>query len=198
MSHKSILWRLAETEAEKEQCFQLRYEQYCERLGWRPLNPSGLEIDRYDSHSLHIMAVRVNDDGTEDILGVVRLILPPLPAVRWYGIGRLRLPRGFLKTAVEVSRFAFAEDPDKGLAIRAIFLGMYEVCGACGINGLLITASQKTVEWLRMPFRKCGMRKWIMEEWCNPWYATVSDLLAYFCKNDPKLYTHLTREVGHE
>lgn len=53
---------------------QVRHDVYCRDLGWEPVREDGLEIDRYDRHSIHCL-LRRRDTG--DPVGCTRLILTP-------------------------------------------------------------------------------------------------------------------------
>lgn len=55
-----------------EQVHRIRHDVYCKDLGWEPVRSDGLEMDRYDEHSLHCLLRR---RGTGDPVGCVRLIL---------------------------------------------------------------------------------------------------------------------------
>lgn len=51
---------------------RVRHEVYCRDLGWEPVRENGLEIDAYDSHSVHCL-LRRRDTGAA--VGCTRLIL---------------------------------------------------------------------------------------------------------------------------
>jgi N-acyl amino acid synthase of PEP-CTERM/exosortase system len=51
---------------------RIRHDVYCRDLGWEPVREDGLEIDAYDSHSVHCL-LRRRDTG--DPVGCTRLIL---------------------------------------------------------------------------------------------------------------------------
>ncbi len=65
----------AETAEQLKTAFQLRYQVYCVENSFEDpeANPHGLEIDEYDSRSLHSLLVH---RATTDVVGTVRLILP--------------------------------------------------------------------------------------------------------------------------
>ena len=77
----------AETNAQRESAFRLRYEVYCVENPFEDpsQNPNGMETDSYDQGSLHSVLIH---RATRDVVGTVRLILPrqgpndPLPIRR--------------------------------------------------------------------------------------------------------------------
>jgi N-acyl amino acid synthase of PEP-CTERM/exosortase system len=93
---------------------RVRHEVYCRDLGWEPVREDGLEIDAYDSHSIHCL-LRRRDSGVP--VGCTRLILTrpeapdePLPieasckdVIDRSLVDPARLPR---QTIGEVSRLA--------------------------------------------------------------------------------------------
>lgn len=100
----------------REAAHRLRYQVYCvENCFERPENnPGGLEIDEYDTRSVHSVLIH---RATRRIAGTVRLILPAagglqsLPAVRRSaaldGLGRRILPE---ESTLEISRFSISKD----------------------------------------------------------------------------------------
>ncbi len=65
----------AETYSQKEKCFRLRHEVYCEENGLEDpaLQLKGLEKDVYDKNSVHYLLIH-NESG--NTAGTVRIILP--------------------------------------------------------------------------------------------------------------------------
>ena len=71
--HEDGCWiRSIESEEEYLQAYRLRYQVFCETLGWVPPNSTGLEIDRYDSRAA--LLGLFSEENT--LLGLIRL-LPP-------------------------------------------------------------------------------------------------------------------------
>lgn len=67
--------RSIESEEEYLQAYRLRHHVFCETLGWVPSNPTGLEIDRYDS-----FATSLGLFSEENVLlGLIRLLPPNRP-----------------------------------------------------------------------------------------------------------------------
>jgi N-acyl amino acid synthase of PEP-CTERM/exosortase system len=99
-----------------EAVHRIRHDVYCRDLGWEPVRDDGLEIDAYDSHSVHCL-LRRRDSGAP--VGCTRLILTrpdapyePLPmeascadVIDRSLVDPARLPRN---TVGEVSRLAVA------------------------------------------------------------------------------------------
>jgi N-acyl amino acid synthase of PEP-CTERM/exosortase system len=55
-----------------ELAHRIRHDVYCRDLGWEPVREDGMEVDAYDSHSIHCL-LRRRDTG--DPVGCTRLIL---------------------------------------------------------------------------------------------------------------------------
>ena len=66
---------LAQTAAQRQECFRLRYEVYCVENGYEDpaANPGGMETDAFDEQALHALLVHRQSRHT---VGTVRLILP--------------------------------------------------------------------------------------------------------------------------
>ncbi len=56
---ESILFRvvLPKTQEELKKYYQFRYKIMCEELGHIEKNKNNIDIDEYDKHSLHLMAI---------------------------------------------------------------------------------------------------------------------------------------------
>ena len=69
------------TDELKDEVYRLRHSVYCEDLKWEPVQPSGLESDEDDAHSVHILLRHV---ATREYVGCVRMVLsrPQDPAYR--------------------------------------------------------------------------------------------------------------------
>ena len=63
----------ANTDERREEVFRIRYEVYCEELGWEPASdhPDGLESDEYDQWSTHCLLLHKPSGG---YAGCVRLV----------------------------------------------------------------------------------------------------------------------------
>ncbi len=64
----------ADTEALRNKVYQIRYNVYCNELGWEDKNqfPDGIERDEFDSTSKHCLLLH---RGTDNFAGCVRLVL---------------------------------------------------------------------------------------------------------------------------
>lgn len=62
---------LAETAAQRDACFRLRHQVYCEELGFEPIKPNGLETDCYDQRSWH---ANIRHIQKQHLAGTVRVI----------------------------------------------------------------------------------------------------------------------------
>ena len=105
--------RPIETSGDFEQTFRLRYEVYCEEMGFLPPGdyPDGLETDSHDGQSLHFGSFNTD----EAIVGTVRL-------VRGNGIGEMPMDQhcelfpderrrlSAMPNIVEVSRLAVSRN----------------------------------------------------------------------------------------
>lgn len=93
---------------EKQEVYRLRYQVYCQELGWEPENPSGQETDEYDAYSMHCLMRSVHSG---EYVGCIRLVLPkdgqfyPLPFEKACGS---TLYDGYMDPKAR-SRFAIAE-----------------------------------------------------------------------------------------
>ncbi len=70
----------ADTDALRAEVFRIRYEVYCEELGWEdPAHcPDGQEVDEYDGHALHSLLLH---KPSNSYAGCVRLVhVPAEPA----------------------------------------------------------------------------------------------------------------------
>jgi N-acyl amino acid synthase of PEP-CTERM/exosortase system len=111
--HKYFQYRVARSEQDRRDAFQLRYAVYCEETGYlnKSDNPSGLERDEHDAHSQHSILVHTDSNR---IAGTVRLVMPrrdlpcsALPA-RLFSTVLDSLPESVLPRLAtgEISRFA--------------------------------------------------------------------------------------------
>ncbi|MGE0878626.1 MAG: PEP-CTERM/exosortase system-associated acyltransferase [Acidimicrobiia bacterium] len=73
--HRVFTVERAESDAQREEVFRLRYRTYCEEMGFidPAEKPDGLESDAYDSRSRHVL-LRLRNTGAA--VGTVRVILP--------------------------------------------------------------------------------------------------------------------------
>ena len=100
-----IIYKLVETEEEKEKVFSLRYQGYCLEWGW--LNPQnytdGKEKDEWDEHAFIFGAFQNNE-----IVGTLRLI--PIMRGNFYSGKFVDFPKEISQNqCLEVSRLYVAQ-----------------------------------------------------------------------------------------
>jgi len=103
---------IANTSEELASCFMARHKVYCEELGFETIQPSRLENDEFDGHSVHCL---IRHRFTLEVAGTVRLVVPTKQA------HKLPLERLFSSLAVhgedppcEVSRLAIPKSFRRG------------------------------------------------------------------------------------
>jgi len=83
---EDIVFKVAQSQEEKEGAYRLRYKVFCKEWGYLPLSkyPSGQEYDEYDTISSTIIAIKPN---TNQVIGTIRVIKEtsgrPLPLERY-------------------------------------------------------------------------------------------------------------------
>ncbi|MDC4223559.1 MAG: GNAT family N-acetyltransferase [Candidatus Manganitrophus sp.] len=104
--------RSIESEEEFLQAYRLRYQVFCETLGWVPPNPTGLEIDRYDSFAT--MIGLFSEENA--LLGLIRLLPPDQPFMLETDFCDLVAPGYRIRKetdTTEISRLAIAPSAQK-------------------------------------------------------------------------------------
>jgi N-acyl amino acid synthase of PEP-CTERM/exosortase system len=111
--HKFFDYRIVTSDADRTMAYKLRYDVYCEETGFlsKADNPSGLECDIHDAHSLHSVLIH---RSSNHVAGTVRIVLPKLMMAGCAQPARLfsqaldSLPEAILPRARtgEISRFA--------------------------------------------------------------------------------------------
>jgi len=106
---------VANSSAELAACFVTRHKVYCEELGFESIQPSRLEHDEFDGHSVHCL---IRHKYTSEVAGTVRLVVPTeqshkLPIETLFGslavhgedspceVSRLAIPKGFRRGTQE-------------------------------------------------------------------------------------------------
>lgn len=154
---------VAGSESLKHIGFAIRYQVYCDELGWEPANLKQLEQDRYDNHAVHCLAKQNNCD---EYVGYIRLIQPqssegsanPLPWHRYY-------QKAFavdLSNYGEVSRLAVLPEyrnikitaknytTDNGYDISSgLYLCALAITELTGLDGMLCMMENKLLRRLR-------------------------------------------------
>lgn len=108
-----LIIKMANSQAEMEDVFRLRYQVYCLERGFERAEdyPEGFESDEYDPYSLHFIAY-----SEYKPVGTVRLILPgPLdfPIERHCGVDVRSICKDDTRVA-EISRLAVSSEALKG------------------------------------------------------------------------------------
>jgi len=155
MSH--FRYTIARTNTEKELGYRLRYQVYVEEFGFERKEdcPNQMEIDKYDRHSIHILAWDQNE-----LAGTCRIVLPSslgLPGQEFPS--GLRFPPDAvpdLRSTAEISRLTVKKSyrrlsrlPSEGsrfseLVISLIIAGM-RVAMAMHVDWILFISEPKIV-----------------------------------------------------
>lgn len=121
--------RSIESDEELLQAYRLRHQVFCENLGWVPPNPTGLEVDRYDSFATFVGLF--SEENT--LVGLIRLLPASRPFMLETEFSDLVSPDHRIRKeadTVEISRLAIAPSSKKlGLSSRYLsFLlkGLYQ------------------------------------------------------------------------
>lgn len=121
--------RSIESEEELLLAYRLRHQVYCDILGWVPPNPTGLEIDRYDS-----FATSVGLFSEENaLLGLIRLLPSSQPFMLESEFSDLVAPGYRIRKeadTVEITRLTITPfSKGKGLSSRYLSIllkGLYQ------------------------------------------------------------------------
>lgn len=110
------IYKLVETEEEKEGVFKLRYQGYCLELGW--LNPDNYpdkkETDEWDNNSYNFLAL---ENG--EIIGIMRLI--PFSKEQFYTKEFISFPKEIPQNlCLEISRL-YVIPSKRGNLARTMF-----------------------------------------------------------------------------
>ncbi len=128
--HEDGCWiRSIESEEEYLQAYRLRYQVFCETLGWVPPNSTGLEIDRYDSRAT--LLGLFSEENT--LLGLIRLLPPNQPFMLETDFSDLVAPGYQIRKeadTIEISRLTVTPSSKKqGLSSRYLSIllkGLYQ------------------------------------------------------------------------
>lgn len=137
-----LVVRLAETSAEREQAYRLRYQVFCEEAGARRLrNDSGLEIDEFDEYCDHLIVL---DPERELVVGTYRLLPGHRTGARGvYTQTEFNLG-GFVQhvpQALEIGRTCVHPDYRAGQAMVMLWNAMFRYYSAGGFAHLMGCAS---------------------------------------------------------
>jgi acyl homoserine lactone synthase len=117
------------SEKEYLQAYRLRHQVFCETLGWVPPNPTGLEIDRYDSFAT-LLGLFSEENN---LMGLIRLLPPDRPFMLEEEFSDLMAPGYRIRKEVdtaEISRLAIAPSAkERGLSshyLNILLKGLYQ------------------------------------------------------------------------
>jgi acyl homoserine lactone synthase len=137
LDENGFLVRSLVTAQDREQAFRLRHKIFCERLGWLPQRPDGLELDRYDSRAA---SIGLFSDGA--LLGYLRL-LPPEPSFMLEVEFRALVPAGYRfrhePDTVEATRFAVDALRGQRVSVRCLKMMLKGLYQWVAINGVAYT-----------------------------------------------------------
>lgn len=192
----------ADSPALAEDAYRLRHQVYCQERGYEP-DQGGLEIDRYDAHSRHVV-LRRKSDG--EVVGAARLVLfssnePgnsfPMQQVCDASLLReLPLPR-----MAEVSRFAISKQrrgsKADGLMRLALVRGLVRLSRELGVTHWCAAMEPTLLRLLRasaIHFQPLGP----LVEYHGlrqPAFNNVSAILGRMGREQPDLWAFIT-EAG--
>ena len=66
--------KLADTDDLKNESYKIRHTVYAQELGWEPISPDGMEMDKCDPYAFSLLLVHKR---TGSFAGTVRLVIPP-------------------------------------------------------------------------------------------------------------------------
>ncbi|MFH1711850.1 MAG: GNAT family N-acyltransferase [Patescibacteria group bacterium] len=160
---------LVTTQREREACYQLRYEEYHDRLGQIPPNSSGLDIDWCDAHSTHMMVVL---EGENKLIGTSRSI----PCDKGYLLAG-KSDEGPCHFSGEPFRFPY-KHPQNGHLLRpeetteiSRWVGRALPLG----NGDLALVSMLLLEATLQYSRNAGVKHWVCAITDRPWRNACAD-----------------------
>jgi N-acyl-L-homoserine lactone synthetase len=170
-------YRLVSDAWEKDELFRVRYQVYCKEKKWLKESdyPDGREIDEFDAHSAHFLAIKDNM-----AVGTVRAIFPSelgLPATNTFGIMVPELVVHY----VEISRLAVAKEA-RGLEVTMGLLHtLFAWCLEKEItHGYAIVENDLLNFLIRLgyPFKKLGEKKYLYGSYNLPVCLELSETIA--------------------
>lgn len=189
-------FRQANGHREMEKIHRLRYEVYCleKRFLEAKDYPTGEEVDEYDLHSVHFLALEMDDGGK--ILGTLRLIKPSkdgFPAEHHFQLTRpIRHP----EKTLELSRLIIAKE-SRHLSAH-ILMGLsrevYWYSKEHGVEDLYAILEDPLLRLLRrlgLPFVEVGERRWYLGAYTFPTHLLIPDAERTLAKNNAFFYAYL-------
>lgn len=72
--HQYFRIRFASSKELRHEAFRIRYQVYCEELGWEEKRPERLETDEFDDFAYHCL---LEHTASKSFAGCVRVVIPP-------------------------------------------------------------------------------------------------------------------------
>jgi len=189
---------MAESEKEKQQSYQLRFDIMCQELGWLSTGDYAVpeEKDEYDEgQSIPFLAV----DEVGNAVGTSRILLPGsilLPIEKYFDLHprrQITASHGELDYAVEISRFIVPEAAGSQNHEITILLCM-KILGSLirmGASHAYVSADHRFFRLLRLlgiRFHQIGEAKFYMGSKTVPGITNLKTLASTLRKERPGLY----------
>lgn len=190
-----MIFKLAETQQEKEEIYRLRYRVYCLEKDWlsKADYPDEKEIDEFDDCSAHFIA----KDSLGNITGTVRLILHSQQGFQITRYFEIDLPNGGLNCS-EFSRLAI----NNGKRNNKIELGLYretfQYCQNKGITHSYAVVERKLFSSLRrlgFLFEQIGEPRYYFGDYTIPICLFYSEGIEFLKANKPLMLKFLKEEA---
>ena len=170
-------YRLVSDAWEMDEILRLRYQVYSKEKQWLKADdyPDGREIDQFDAHSVHFLAIKNNK-----VVGTVRAIFPSesgLPIINIFGI---TVPEHVIHY-VEISRLAVAEEARGSEVIIGLLHTLFSWCLESGITHIYAVIENNLLNYLiriDYPFKKLGDEKFLFGGYNLPVCLEVSEVAA--------------------
>lgn len=192
---------------EMDKVYRLRFRVYGLEKGFiNPQDyPDGRENDRYDQHSVHLIAIET-DHGNGELLGLMRLVLGPKILVARAQDKTLSLPVAShfeldrpvdLDTAAELSRLIVAPEA-RHLTFQilsGLIRGVYQSACEYKVNDLYAVLEAPLLRMLRrlgLPFEDAGKENWYFNTVNVPELLQVEKTIRILSKSNPTLCDYIT------
>jgi N-acyl-L-homoserine lactone synthetase len=153
-------YRLASNVWEKNELFRLRYQVYCKEKLWlkEADYPDGREIDEFDEHSVHFLALKDNR-----VVGTARAIFPSESGLPIMDSFIITVP-GNVIHYVEISRLAVAREARNLELTIGLLHALFAWCHEREITHGYAVVENDLLEFLirlGYPFKKLGAKKYL-------------------------------------
>jgi N-acyl-L-homoserine lactone synthetase len=172
-----VEYRLVSDAWEEDELFRIRYQVYCKEKKWLKEDdyPDGREIDKFDAHSAHFLAIKDNI-----AVGTVRAIFPSdlgLPVTNTFEI---TVPEHVVHY-IEISRLAVSKEA-RGLEVTMGMLhALFAWCLEKGItHGYAVVENDLLNFLIRLgyPFKKLGEKKYLYGGYNLPVCLALNETVA--------------------